>query len=104
MTGPAATFETRLRWWEGGLSDPRVVRWVSSVIFIVIGAVWSLSSPLMSVPDEPAHTIRAVSIAHGQLRGADALTDPNGALVRVSNEVTVDRGYAGYDDLPKCHW
>ncbi|WP_022884966.1 DUF2142 domain-containing protein [Glaciibacter superstes] len=31
--------------------------------------LWSLASPLMSVPDEPSHAIRAVAVAHGDFTG-----------------------------------
>ncbi len=44
----------------------------SVIIFPIIAALtmlWVLASPLMSIPDEPAHTIKAVSVAHGQLTG-----------------------------------
>lgn len=42
------------------------------IAWLLIGAagtVWSLASPLMSAPDEPAHTIKAAAVAHGQLGG-----------------------------------
>ncbi|HYI32413.1 MAG TPA: DUF2142 domain-containing protein [Glaciibacter sp.] len=31
--------------------------------------LWALASPLMSVPDEPSHAIRAVAVAHGDFTG-----------------------------------
>lgn len=31
--------------------------------------LWSLASPLMSVPDEPSHAIRAVAVVHGDFTG-----------------------------------
>ncbi|WP_232083325.1 DUF2142 domain-containing protein, partial [Arthrobacter sp. SO5] len=37
---------------------------------MVIGTLttlWALASPLMSVPDEPAHAIKAAAVARGQL-------------------------------------
>jgi Predicted membrane protein (DUF2142) len=33
----------------------------------VLGCLWALASPLFSVPDEPAHTIRAAAAARGQI-------------------------------------
>lgn len=41
------------------------------VIFLVLGALttlWSLASPLMTVPDEPAHAIKAAAVARGQFQ------------------------------------
>jgi hypothetical protein len=37
-------------------------------LFVAI-AIWSLSSPLFSYPDEPAHVIRAESVVRGELEG-----------------------------------
>ncbi len=43
--------------------------WISFALFVAIGTVWALSSPVMSTPDEPAHVIKAVATAHGVLDG-----------------------------------
>jgi hypothetical protein len=40
-------------------------------IFLIIGSlttVWSLATPLMTVPDEPAHAIKAAAVARGQFQ------------------------------------
>jgi hypothetical protein len=42
--------------------------WIAVSSFALM-ASWSLASPLYSAPDEPAHVIRAVSVAHGQIIG-----------------------------------
>jgi hypothetical protein len=42
--------------------------WIAASSFALMAA-WSLASPLYSGPDEPAHVIRAVSVAHGQIIG-----------------------------------
>ncbi|WP_231700390.1 DUF2142 domain-containing protein [Arthrobacter sp. zg-Y750] len=42
------------------------------VVFAILGlltTIWSLASPLLSVPDEDAHVVRAASVARGQLIG-----------------------------------
>ena len=47
------------------------------VIFLVLSlltTLWSLASPLMSVPDEPAHTIKAAAVARGQFFGTSGET------------------------------
>jgi hypothetical protein len=38
--------------------------------------LWSLASPLMSVPDEPSHAIRAVAVVHGDFTGHPDATTP----------------------------
>lgn len=46
----------------------------AATIFLILGTLttlWALASPLMSVPDEPAHAIKAAAVARGQL-SADA--------------------------------
>src|SRR5437868_6439956 len=44
--------------------------------FALLTSLWALATPLMAVPDEPAHAIRAAAVARGQLIGdlADAET------------------------------
>ncbi|HEX7442352.1 MAG TPA: DUF2142 domain-containing protein, partial [Acidimicrobiales bacterium] len=62
------------------LSSRRRVWWTSFAVFAALGAVWALSGPLMSAPDEPAHTIKAVATANGQLTGREVVVrsaDPN---------------------------
>lgn len=41
--------------------------WATLVVVTALGALWALASPLFSVPDEPAHVIRAAAAARGQL-------------------------------------
>jgi hypothetical protein len=43
------------------------------VLFFVPAAAWAMSNPLFSVPDEPAHVTKAVSIWYGQPFGRDTL-------------------------------
>ncbi len=55
---------------------PRLMRRFG-VIFLVLSlltTLWSLASPLMSVPDEPAHTIKAAAVARGQFFGTSGET------------------------------
>lgn len=42
-----------------------------AAITVAVGLTWSLATPLMGVPDEPAHAIRAAAAAHGELVGVD---------------------------------
>lgn len=48
-------------------------RWVtlivSSLFIFLVSAAWAISTPLGASPDEPAHIIKAASVARGQLIG-----------------------------------
>lgn len=50
--------------------------------FMLLTTAWALATPLMAVPDEPAHYVRAAAVAYGQPIGApdDFSRDP---VVRV---------------------
>lgn len=37
--------------------------------FLILGASWALASPLLSVPDEPAHLVKSAAVVRGQLTG-----------------------------------
>ena len=37
--------------------------------FFVLGASWAFASPLLSVPDEPAHLVKAAALVRGELTG-----------------------------------
>jgi hypothetical protein len=51
------------------------------VLLTMLCGVWAFASPLMSAPDEPAHTIKAASSARGQLLGVTG--SGQGALTTV---------------------
>ena len=42
---------------------------LSFLSVFALTVLWSLASPLMSVPDEPAHTVKAAAVARGELLG-----------------------------------
>lgn len=50
---------------------PRPVRHfvLAFLALCALGGSWAVASPLMAVPDEPAHTIHAVGVASGQVLG-----------------------------------
>ncbi|HEY6533063.1 MAG TPA: DUF2142 domain-containing protein [Acidimicrobiales bacterium] len=87
------------------LDTPTAVGVVGALLFFAVAAVWSLASPLMGAPDEPAQTIKAVSVAHGQLRGEDVTTSiagppwVNGTL----SYFDVPADYAAVYDLNACY-
>ena len=60
----------------GPASDGRPERPSSAKVLVVawlliglLGSVWCFASPLMSAPDEPAHTVKAAAVARGQFTG-----------------------------------
>lgn len=48
---------------------PLRVLFISWLIFGFLGSIWAFASPIMSVPDEPAHAIKAAAVARGQFSG-----------------------------------
>ncbi|WP_342024124.1 DUF2142 domain-containing protein [Arthrobacter citreus] len=66
------------------------------LILAALSTLWSLASPLMAVPDEPAHAIKAASVVRGELMGESAGGQGDRATVQVP-------GYIA--DLPAqaCH-
>src|SRR5215218_4932756 len=49
---------------------------ISFVLLFGLGAVWALATPLMGVPDEPAHVIRAASVVRGDIIPRQSSGDP----------------------------
>lgn len=70
------------------------VRWVLyGLALFGLFSAWSVASPLFSVPDEPAHVIKAVAIARGQLWGAPGTTATGQDVVRVRVPERLADGY-----------
>lgn len=61
--------------------------------------LWSIASPLMSSPDEPAHAIRAEAVVRGQLSGTPVEGHPGAEEVMVPRYVA-DPGYVCYAFKP----
>ena len=69
-------------------------RWVRRhAAWVQIGAIaglflaWTFASPLGSVPDEPAHVVKAASIWQGELRGETVALDPADSSLDVTAEM-----------------
>jgi hypothetical protein len=66
---------------------PRPGRWkVFGISFAFIAALttlWSLASPLMSIPDEPAHVVRAAAVVRGDFVGTPSEGNPTLMKVEV---------------------
>lgn len=59
---------------------------VAFALIFGLSASWAFASPLMGVPDEPAHVIKAASVVRGDLRGK---LDVGGGPIRL---VTIPKG------------
>lgn len=57
---------------DGQRPSPLRVFLTAWLLFGCLGSVWSFASPLMSAPDEPAHTIKAAAVVRGQLDGTSS--------------------------------
>ena len=58
-----------------------------TAIFFLLFGLWSLATPLMGVPDEPAHTIKAAAVVRGQVLVEDGTSFGHGVHVRVPNYI-----------------
>ncbi len=78
------------------------LRWAA--VWVTLAGVWSIASPQYSVPDEPAHVLRAASVAGGELVGDARTTRIEGPplTVQVEHVVEVPAGLAGAAVQPVC--
>lgn len=53
------------------------------LLLSLFSTLWSLASPLMSYPDEPAHTVKAAAVARGQFLGTSGQNQGEQLLVVV---------------------
>ncbi|MBT2566548.1 DUF2142 domain-containing protein [Arthrobacter sp. ISL-85] len=68
---------------------------IAWLVFGSMGSVWSFASPLMSIPDEPAHTIKAAAVARGQLLGTGSGVQGDQLVVQVP-------GYIAHLNVRSC--
>jgi len=77
--------------------------WVTWALLFGVIAIWSLSGPLFSGPDEPSHVAKAAAVARGVLVGTDrrfsSPTDPGGTWTIVRIPEIFDNGYR----MPECY-
>lgn len=66
---------------------------LSFLVIGVLSTLWAFASPLMSVPDEPAHTIKAASVARGELFGIPGANQGEAATVSVPAYIAAMDGY-----------
>ncbi len=75
------------------------------ILMSLAGSLWAITSPLMSVPDEPAHTVKAVAVWRGEWKGSVV------ELPKLEGEsehprtftVRIPKSYASANGLPSCY-
>ena len=77
---------------------------VAFVTFAAAGVIWAVTSPLMSVPDEPAHTAKAAAVWRGQFQGRQSRlpTIPGEHSQGYTYIVDVPASYARTEAIPLC--
>lgn len=87
-------------------TEDRRAPWLVAACFLFSFVLWSLLSPTMAVPDEPAHAVKAAAVWHGQLRGTSEQVDsgnPNVAIPITMDRVRVPESYADLGAVPVCY-
>lgn len=86
-------------------SHQRRAPWLVAACFLFSFVVWSLATPTMAVPDEPAHAVKAASIWQGQLRGTSEQVDSGNPAIAIPitmERVRVPESYAELGAVPLC--
>lgn len=75
-------------------------------IIAALSLIWVFASPLMSVPDEPAHTIKAAAVARGELSGTSTGEQGEQTIVIVPRYIAMIGAQGCFaakaDTTPKC--
>lgn len=71
--------------------------WVTFLVVGALGAVWSVVTPLYSVPDEPSHSVWAAAVARGQLLPGER------GEVGYTTFVDVPAVFDQADDVTQCY-
>lgn len=85
------------------LSGDRALWWYAFLAYAALGTLWALSSPLLSVPDEPGHAIKAAAVANGQFGGRGVLQPESKYLpARLDTYVRVPQSIANAAGNAAC--
>ena len=75
-------------------------------IIAVLSIIWAFASPLMSVPDEPAHTIKAAAVARGEPTGSSTGKQGEQTIVIVPRYIAMIGAQVCFGtkvgETPKC--
>jgi hypothetical protein len=61
---------------NGGTANRWLVFLIAFLSIFGLGAIWAFATPLMGVPDEPAHVIRAAAVVRGDFVPRQSAVDP----------------------------
>ena len=76
---------------------------IPGLVATLLAMVSALATPLMGLPDEPAHAVHAVAVVHGEVVGSDAVrTDDATGWTRTETEVAIPSAFAALPALPAC--
>ncbi|WP_461171838.1 DUF2142 domain-containing protein [Arthrobacter sp. Z1-9] len=78
-------FSSKVQW--RGLPRPLPTFGLLTAIFFLLFGLWSIATPLMGAPDEPAHTIKAAAVVRGQVVVEEGTSFGHGVHVRVPNYI-----------------
>jgi hypothetical protein len=90
---------------ESRVLGGRAPWWLFFVVLTVMAVLWSLSIPLMGGPDEPAHALKAVGVADGQLTTEVVRREGAAGFVRFTvpdTALRVPRAYSRLNVLSAC--
>jgi hypothetical protein len=90
---------------RSGSARDRKIWWSLFLVLAALTTLWSFSIPMMGSPDEPAHTVKAVAVAHGEFQTRFVRQRVGGAFVSESipqTSVRVPQAYRGLLRLNTC--
>lgn len=80
MTG---VLEVNAETTPAGRHGPAAIFGKLLIFFMLAISLWSIATPLMAYPDEPAHTIKAAAVVRGQVTVQEGTSFGHGVHVRV---------------------
>ncbi len=87
-------------------TTPEWTRYAGLFLLMAIGGtLWAISSPVMSVPDEPAHTVKAAAVWRGEWQGRLVELPPlkGESTKQHTYAVDVPRSFAELREQPACY-
>ena len=84
---------------------PLVVGVIGALLFFAVAAIWTLATPRQSAPDELAQTVKAASVAQGELSGPERHTtiDAPPYVDSIESSFRIPAGYADLYLLNACY-
>jgi len=80
-----------------------VTWWISFVVFGALAGLWALTTPLGAGPDEPAHIIKAVAVAHGNFDASVVVEHPGPHYSVPRTTLDVPRAFGALTTARDCY-